>query len=70
MKFLNIGLLSREMSQILLLGEYAMKLSQQVLILLPVFAARFTAQDESFGHRGQSNEQFAGARSRKILLKS
>src|SRR6266850_1450722 len=43
-------------------GEYAMKLPKQVLILLLCcLLVRFTAQAESFGPTGQSNEQSPAA---------
>src|SRR5258707_9388652 len=55
--FLNIGLTSGEWFQFCT-GEFAMKLSKQVLVLLLCFLlARFTAQAESFGPTGQSNDQ-------------
>jgi len=55
--FLNIGLTSREWFQFCT-GEFAMKLSKQVLTLLLCFSLlRFTAQAESFGPTGQSSEQ-------------
>jgi hypothetical protein len=56
---LNIGLLSRKWSQFCT-GEYAMKFSKQVLILLLCFSlVRSTAQAESFGPAGQGNGQSA-----------
>src|SRR5258707_2004163 len=55
--FLNIGLTSKEWFQFCT-GEFAMKLSKQVLTLLFCFLlSRFTAQAESFGPVGQSSEQ-------------
>src|SRR5882757_7768231 len=55
--FLNIGLTSKEWFQFCT-GEFAMKLSKQVLTLLLCFSLlRFTAQDESLGATCQSSEQ-------------
>src|SRR2546429_562781 len=55
--FLNLGLTSREWFQFCT-GEFAMKLSKQVLPLLLCFSLlRFTAQAESFAPTGESSEQ-------------